>query len=262
MNGTRLWLACTALSCIAACDLDTALAPRADLDVVVQPTEDNFTTDDDTTIQLAEARMALETIEFTTEGEMHARAGVLPALHDLVVPTAFAHPGHAAGGEVVGELVGRYVVDFLDPGSVLGQATLLSADYSGANFGFSQAEAGDGLESDDPIIGHTFVLAGTATRGDVEVEFVAYVDQDEDRAIIGLPLDFEATEASTEQLGLRFDPVDAIEGDTIFDGIDFVSLDDDRDGFVELSADENTEAWATLRRNLQVHDHYAVEVIR
>lgn len=262
MNGTRLLVACTAMSCIAACDLDTSLAPRVDLDVVVQPTEDNFTTDDDTTIQLAEARMALETIEFTTEGEMHARAGVLPALHDLVIPTAFAHPGHSAGGEVVGELAGRFVVDFLDPGAVMGQATLLSADYSGANFAFSVAEAGDGLDADDPIIGHTFVLAGTATRGDVEVEFVAYVDQDEDRSIIGLPLDFQANEASTEQLGLRFDPVDLIEGDSIFDGVDFVSLDDDRDGFVELSSDENAEAWATLRRNLQVHDHYAVEVIQ
>lgn len=262
MNGTRLWLACTAVSCIAACDLSTSLAPRVDLDVVVLPAQDNFTNDNDTTIQLAEARMALETIEFTTEGEMHARAGAAPALYDLIVPTAFAHPGHSAGGEVVGELAGRYVVDFLDSGAVLGLATLLSADYTGANFGFSVAEAGDGLEADDPIIGHTFVLAGTATRDGIEVEFVAYVDQDEDRSIIGLPLDFEATESSTEQLGLRFDPVDVIEGDTVFDGIDIVSLDDDHDGFVELSSSENSDAWANLRRNLQVHDHYAVEVLR
>ncbi len=261
MNGTRLWIACTLLPCIAACDLDTSLAPRVDLDVVVQATQDTFTTDDETTIELAEVRMALETVEFTTEGEMHARAGVLPALHELVVPTAYAHPGHAAGGEVVGELVGRRVVDFLAEGDVLGQATLLSADYSGANFTFAVAEPSDSLETDDPIIGHTFILAGTARKDDVEVEFIAYVDQDDDRAIIGLPLDFTATEASTEQLGLRFDPVDMIEGETIFDGIDFVSLDDDRDGFVELSAEVNTEAWATLRRNLQAHDHYAVEVI-
>ncbi|MEM6295236.1 MAG: hypothetical protein AAGA54_28450 [Myxococcota bacterium] len=261
MNGTRFWLVCTALSCTTACDLETSLAPRVDLDVVVQPTQDTFTTNDDTTIQLAEARMALETIEFTTEGEMHARRGLLPALHDVLIPTAFAHPGHAAGGEVVGELGGRYVVDFLDPGAVLGAATLLSAEYSGANFGFSRAEARDGLDLDDPIIGHTFMLAGTATRGDVQVDFVAYVDQDLDRDIVGLPLAFTATEASTESLGLRFDPVDSIEGDSIFDGVDLVSLDDDRDGFVELSATEHTEAWATLRRNLQVHDHYAVEVI-
>lgn len=261
MNGTRFWIACSALACIAACDLDTSLAPRVELDVVVQATQDSFTTDDDTSIELTEARMALETVEFTTEGEMHARSGVLPALHDLVVPTALAHPGHSAGGEVVGELVGRRVVDFLDPGAVLGPATMLATDYSGANFTFAVAEAGDGLDMEDPIIGHTFILAGTARQGDVEVEFVAYVDQDEDRAIIGLPLNFSATESSTEQLGLRFDPVDTIEGETIFDGIDFVSLDDDRDGFVELSVDENTEAWATLRRNLQAHDHYAVEVI-
>ena len=262
MNGTRLWLACTALVCTTACDLDTSLAPRVDLDVVVQPTQDTFTTDDDTTIQLAEARMALETIEFTTEGEMHARAGLLPALHDLVIPTAFAHPGHSAGGEVVGELVGRYVVDFLDPGAVLGQATLLSAEYSGANFGFSRAEARDGLDADDPIIGHTFMLAGTATRGDVQVDFVAYVDQDDDRSIIGLPLDFTASEGSTESLALCFEPVDRIEGDSIFDGIDVIALDEDGDGFVEIADDANVEAWAMLRRNLQLHDHYAVEVIQ
>lgn len=260
MYGTRFWIACTVLSCTAACDLDTSLAPRVDLDVVVQATEDSFSTDD-TQIELTEVRMALETVEFTTEGEMHARAGLLPTLHNLVVPTAFAHPGHSAGGEVVGELVGRHVVDYLDAGSTVGTATLLGADYSGANFTFTTAEASDGLDVDDPLIGHTFLLAGTATRDGVEVEFVAYVDQDDDRSIIGLPLSFTATESSTEQLALRFDAVDPVEGDTIFADVDIVSLDEDADGFVEISAEENPEAWANLRRNLQVHDHYAVEVV-
>ena len=261
MLGTRFWIACTAVSCIAACDLDTSLAPRVELDVVVQATENTFSTDD-TQIELTEVRMALETIEFTTEGEMHARAGLLPTLHDMLVPTAFAHPGHSAGGEVVGELAGRHVLDYLDSGSTVGVATLLGADYSGANFGFAIAEASDGLAEDDPLVGHTFILAGTATRGDAEVEFVAYIDQDDDRSIIGLPLSFTATESSTEQLALRFDPVDPIEGDTIFAEVDIVSLDEDGDGFVEISADEHSEAWANLRRNLQVHDHYAVEVVR
>ena len=257
MYGTRFWIACTILTCTAACDLDTSLAPRVELDVVVLATEDSFSAAD-TQIELTEARMALETIEFTTEGEMHARAGLLPALHDLVVPTAFAHPGHSGGGEVVGELVGRHVVDYLDPGSTVGIATLLEVDYSGANFTFAIAEASDGLAEDDPLIGHTFLLAGTATRGGVEVEFVAYVDQDEDRSIIGLPLRFTATQSSTEQLALLFDPA---EGDTIFAEVDIVSLDEDADGFVEISAEQHPEAWANLRRNLQVHDHYAVEVL-
>ncbi len=261
MNGTRFWIACTVIPCIAACDLDTSLAPRVELDVVVQATEHSFDADD-TQIELTEVRMALDTIEFTTEGEMHARAGLLPTLHDLVVPSALAHPGHSAGGEVVGELVGRHVVDVLDSDSSIGVATLLEADYSGANFTFAVAQASDGLSEDDPLIGHSFVLAGTATRGQVQVDFVAYVDQDEDRSIIGLPLSFTATENSTERLALRFDPVDAIEGDTIFADVDIVSLDEDADGFVEISADEHPEAWANLRRNLQVHDHYAVEVVQ
>ncbi|MBV1856978.1 MAG: hypothetical protein KUG77_01110 [Nannocystaceae bacterium] len=260
MFGTRDCVACTVLLCTAACDLDSSLAPRVDLDVVVQATEVSFSIVD-TEIELTEVRMALETVEFTSEGEMHARAGLLPTLHDIVVPTAFAHPGHSAGGEVVGELAGRYVVDFLDSGSTVGTATLLGAEYSGANFTFSVAEASDGLPADDPLIGHTALLAGTATHGQTEVEFVVYVDQDEGRSIIGLPLSFMATESSTEKLALRFDAVDAIEGDTIFADVDIVSLDEDADGFVEISADENAEAWANVRRNLQVHDHYAVEVI-
>ncbi len=261
MLGTRFGIACACLTCIAACDLDTSLAPRIDLDVVVQPSVHTFTTSDDTTIQLTEARMALQTVEFTTEGEMHARRGVLPTLHTLLVPTAQAHPGHAAGGEVVGELPGRYIVNWLDAGSTVGTATLLTADYAGANFTFCLAEAADGLESDDALLGHTFVLGGEASRDGVTVEFLATIDEDEDRAIIGLPLAFSATEDSTQRLALRFDPVDTIEADTVFDGVDILALDDDRDGFVEISAEENTEAWATMRRNLQVHDHYAVEVV-
>jgi len=261
MNGTRFWIACSLVACSAACDLDTSLAPRVELDVVVQASEHIFSADD-TEIELTEVRMALETVEFTTEGELHARAGLLPALHDILVPTALAHPGHDAGGEVVGELVGRHVVDFLDGSSTLGVATLLGADYSGANFAFATAEAADGLAAEDPLIGHTAILVGTATRADVEVEFVAYIDQDEGRSIIGLPLDFTATEASTERLALRFDAVDTVEGDTIFAGVDIVSLDEDGDGFVEISAQAQPEAWANLRRNLQAHDHYAVQVLR
>ena len=259
MTKTHFWLVWATLPLLPGCDLDTELAPRVDVDLVVRTSESTFTTDDDTTIELTEVRMALDTVEFTTEGEMHARAGVLS---ELLVPTAFAHPGHSAGGEVVGELVGRHVVDFLDGNSTVGIATLLSADYSGANFMFTRAVAADGLDGDDPLIGHTFVIGGTATRGETTVEFFAQVDQDADRAIIGLPLSYAVTPSSTESLGLRFDAVDPIEGDSIFEGIDIVGLDTDGDGFVELSDDAQPEAWATLRRNLQVHDHYAVEVVR
>ena len=80
MYGTHFWLACTAVTCIAACDLDTTQAPRVELDVVVQPSQANFETSDETTIELTEARIAIDTIEFTTSGEMHARAGILPAI--------------------------------------------------------------------------------------------------------------------------------------------------------------------------------------
>lgn len=259
MFGTRSLASCALLLSVTACDFDTSSAPRVELDVVAQPRSiAPFVTANGTTIELHEVRTAIETVEFTTDGEMHA--SLLDAVYNLAIPTAYAHPGHDAGGEVVGELQGRYVVDWLDTASVLGVATLLEADYSGANFSFARAVASDGLDVDDPIIGHTFAFAGTATRDGRTVDFEAFIDQDDGRGIVGLPLSFEPSSSVDETLALVFAPVDPIEGETIFDGIDLFALDDDGDGNVTL--DEQSEAWATLRRNLQVHDHYAVEVMR
>ncbi len=59
-------------------------------------------------------------------------------------------------------------------------------------------------------------------------------------------------------IGLSFYVTDPVESKTIFDGVDFFELDDNRDGHVELTPD--SEAWSRVRRNLQVHDHYGVEV--
>ncbi len=248
-------LACT------ACDFDSSLAPRTELGVVVDAQDIlDHDTDLGYRVELTRARAAVETLEFTTDGEMHARASVpaLETLYDWVIPTAYAHPGHAAGGEVVGELPGRFVFDWSDDGALLGVATMLEATYSGANFAFAIAESGDGLSSDDPIIGHTFDLAGVASRDGRSVTFEVLLDQDEGRAVIGLPLDLEVTSNTDVTIGLSFYVTDPVESKTIFDGVDFFELDDNRDGHVELTPD--SEAWSRVRRNLQVHDHYGVEV--
>lgn len=246
---------------LAGCDFDSNLAPRVELDVIVDASGVvDHETDLGYEVQLTRCRVAVDSVELTTEGQMHASLShrALEGLHDLLVPTAYAHPGHAAGGEVVGELPGRFVFDWRNDGAVLGTATMLVAEYSGANFGLTRAQATDGLEPDDPIIGHTFDIAGQATLDGITVTFEVQLDQDEDRQIIGIPLDLSVDEDSDESIGLSLAVVDPIESDTIFDGVDFHALDDDGDGHVVLTSE--SEAYNRLRRNLQAHDHYLTQV--
>jgi hypothetical protein len=210
-------------------------------------------------VELERCRVAIETFEFTTDGEMHARATPnWGLLSDLFVPTAHAHPDHYAGGEVVGELSGRFVFDWRSDGKPLGDATLLEAAYTGMNFTFARAEFGDGVAADDPILGHSFDVAGTASRDGQIVRFEFVVDQDEGRRIVGAPFDLDLGPSADATLGVRFDLVDPKELDTVFDGIEFFALDPDGNGHAVI--EEESAEINRLRRNLQVHDHYAVTV--
>jgi hypothetical protein len=238
-----------------ACDFDSELAPRVELDVVVDGNRvQAVTTDLGYDVEPTRCRAVIADLQFTTSGEMHASLGA--QLWNVLVPTAHAHPGHYAGGEVVGELPGRHVIDWRADGEVIGVATMLEAHYEGANFAFARARVEDGVAVDDPIVGHTFDLAGTASKDGQTWTFEALVDQDDDREIVGAPLDLEIDASSEEELGLTLYTRDPFEGDTVFDGIDFEALDDDGDGHVVLAP--ATDAYNRLRRNLQIHDNYWV----
>ena len=242
---------------LGGCAFDSELADRAAVDVVVDSGAVVTTeTDLGYRLELSRCRVAIDTIEFTTDGEMHA--SLLGPAWDLLIPSAYAHPGHYAGGEVVGELPGRYVFDWRDDGTVLGQATLLRAEYSGANFSFTRARVEDGLAPDDPILGHTFEIKGTASLDDDRWEFSVLLDQDEGRRVVGLPMSLDLDPESSEglQLGLQLLVHDPFEEDTLFDGIDFAMLDDDGDHVIVIEPD--TDAYNRLRRNAQAHDYYAV----
>lgn len=251
-----------------ACDSEQA--PRVTLPVVVD-SDGLAELDNDLgyRIQITKLRVAFDNVEFTTGGEMHAsllrRIG--HGLHELVVPTAYAHPGHAAGGEVTGEMTGRFVVDWLDDGASLGDAVLLGAMYTGANFVFTRATADDGLEADDPIIGHTMQIEGVATKDGESFTFHGFIDEEEDKRVIGLPISEDITADDTEfrvdaatavTLGLQVLMVDPFEGDTAFDGIDFAAADPDGDGDVDLVVGGTPNN--LLLRQLQVHDHYRVSI--
>ncbi|MEX1361705.1 MAG: hypothetical protein AB1Z98_01155 [Nannocystaceae bacterium] len=245
------------LTLASGCAFDSELADRMAVDVVIDSGAVVTTeTDLGYRVELSRCRMAIDTVEFTTDGEQHA--SLLGPAWDLLVPSAYAHPGHDGGGEVVGELPGRYVFDWRDDGNVLGQATLLDAEYSGANFSFTRARIEDGLVPDDPMVGHTFEIVGTATLDDERWEFSILLDQDEGRRVVGLPLSIDVDPGSTEPfaLGLQLLVDDPFEQDSLFDGVDFAMLDDDGDHVVVIEPE--TEAYNRLRRNTQAHDHYGV----
>src|SRR5690606_10471065 len=148
-------------------------APRVERPLVVDGSQVvEFETDLGFVVQLTDARLAMLVVQMTTQGELHT-ASVLPSLGQLLVPPAYAHPGHYEGGEVIGEAPGRFLVDWIaGDGAELGTATLIASEYTAANFTFARADAEDGLDEGDPWIGHTAILAGVAQKDDEEFSFV------------------------------------------------------------------------------------------
>lgn len=216
-------------------------------------------------VALVEARLALADLLFATAGESHT-ASLWERAVNLVVPTAHAHPGHFQGGDVTGELRGRFVVGWLDgEDATLGMATLLCGPYRSADFTFGRAQVEDGVAPGDPLVGHTAVLRGTATRAGVMTSFVAVIDSPEDRQLVGAPFELEVTERSTERLGLRLLMHDPLSEGTLFDDVDFDTIapgDDGQVRLVEASADAATaNAYFALRRTFQTHDHFDVRPI-
>ncbi|HLV67932.1 MAG TPA: hypothetical protein VKY73_19060, partial [Polyangiaceae bacterium] len=193
-------------------------APRVELPVVVDASGvTTVTTDLGYTVELVEARMVIRDLVFSVAGEVHA-TGLWSTIADFLLPTAVAHPGHFQGGEVTGELRGRFLLDFV-PGNgdvELGTATLLVGAYESVNFVFERAEDGDGLDADDPLLGHTALLRGHASKDENSIAFTAVIDSPEGRELTGAPFSLEVTEASRQRLGIRFLTEDPFEGDTVF----------------------------------------------
>ena len=238
-------------------------APRVELPVVVDPSGiEPVTNDLEYEITLTEARVMVENLAFTIAGEAHT-ASLWRRVSDFLVPSAYAHPGHFQGGDVTGELRGRFQLNWLGgSASELGNATLLVGMYESANFTFIHATEDDGVATDDALLGHTAVLQGTATKDAVTTEFTVVIDSPEGRELIGAPFEFEVKETATEQLGVRLLTRDPLEGDTLFDGIDFSALDEDADGTLAIGPDATSpavvDAYNLLRRTFQTHDHFDI----
>lgn len=216
------------------------------------------TNDQGWTVKLSSFRAAIKNIELTIEGETHA--SLQRRLRDLLVPVALAHPGHYAGGDITGELSGAFVVDFLgEDGGKLGDATLLPGEYHGVNLWFRSASADDGLAADDPLLGHTAVLSGTATKEETTVHFTATLDVANGTQMVGGPFVLTVDDRTSATLGLTAFTIDPSEQDTLFDGLDFGALDEDGDGQVHI--EPGATAHNLLMKTLIRHDHWGIETL-
>lgn len=242
-----------ALGASLTCD-DAREAPRVRLDVVVDPgLAGPIANDLGYTVTLETARMVVAGVTFTTEGETHAFADFV---HALLAPSARAHPGHHAGGEVIGELTGPFVVDWR-PGDgtrpTLGVATLLTGEYQGADLALVAGATLHGLAPEDPLVGAGAHLIGKAERAGRNVRFEATLTLPEPPHVAGLPFALIVTSDTRAALGLALATRDPFEGDTLFDGLDFFALAGATDA-ITLPAD----AANRLRRAFFSHDHHLV----
>ena len=204
-------------------------------------------------VELSAARVAVADLQFSILGEMHAASAWLPS---WVVGRAWAHPGHLAGGDVTGELIGAFILDWGAAGGArLGTAELLTGRYEGLNFSFRAAETGDELAGDDPLLGHTAYFAGTASKDGQAVAFTAQIDVDAGTRMVGASFDLEVEATGQVTVALQLLPVDPIDDLSLFDGLDFAALDADGDGAVAIGPGDDAHNF--LRRTLQSHVHYA-----
>lgn len=233
-------------------------------------------------VQLSSARSVIEDVLFTTRGETHA-GGFWRSLAGAFVGRARAHPGHSAGGEVLGELPGIHRVDWLAGGAVLGTATLVEGRYDGVDFAFADDTERSFLGS-----GLAMELSGVARRGEDVVAFTIALDLASPGLVVGVPIvedtgegrgalarSFVADGKAGVRLALGLSLVDpladppigapagsevdvAVEGraPTFFDGVDFVALAAGGEVLIEGGGSAHNR----MRRAALSHEFYVLEV--
>ena len=214
-------------------------------------------------VTLSEARLVVDDLQFTIAGEAHT-ASLWQLVCDLLIPAAHAHPGHYQGGDVTGELPGHFILDLVGSDvAPFGVADLIVGAYESSNFTFGQATASDGLGAGDPLLGHTAHLRGQATKDGVAHRFQIELDAPADRQLVGAPFKAQITTSTDVTVGFELMTRDPLEGDTLFDGIDFGALPLGAEG-VELRADSPdpavVDAYNCLRRTFMTHDHFKLSV--
>ena len=258
MSTMRRTLCVLGVALLASACVESEEAPRLSVPIVVDGDGLGAATNElGWRVEVDSARLCIQDLLFTIEGETHTARTPLERLERLFVSEATAHPGHLAGGEVTGELLGTWVVDFgADEGLPFGEATMLAGSYEGANFLFCRASASSLDSAEDPMVGHTARIAGSATKDGETISFEAVLDVDEGTWMIGAPLGVTIDPGYGSTLGLQLTVDDPFEPDTLFQKIDFGALDEDGDGAVSI--EPGSPSHNILRRALQDHDQYLV----
>lgn len=232
-----------------------------DLSVVADASElKTVTTDLGYEVEVTEAQMVVDKITFAIAGELLSQ-GLLKQISAWVVPNAHAHSGHYEGGDITGELSERLLIDWI-PGAAteLGVATLLEGSYKSANLSLGRWSKAEDPDDDEDRVGCTALLWGIARRDDEMLEFHALIAVPEDSIVTGVPFEFVVESGIPVALYLELRTFDEIEGDTLFDGIDFAELDLDDDGVARIvpgaASKPTMDAHLSLSQALQTHDNY------
>lgn len=207
-------------------------------------------------VQIDILRMAVRDFTFTIQGETHA--SLFRSISDVLVPSAHAHPGHSAGGEVTGAMPGNFILDFssgvLSP---IGTGTLLVGEYEGFNLYFRVANSDDGLDAADPLLGHGVYIKGTAQKEKVVIPFSAVIDEPVDGSMDGGVFAHIVKEGTQAPLILTFADWVSLEDEsqeTIFDGIDFLSLETDAQG--DVSIEPGSASHNMIMKQIVIHDYW------
>lgn len=264
------WLC--AVGCTEAQDSRRVVVPIVVDSSLLQPTPNDL----GYTVHLDTAKIVIKNLVFTVGGETHVAHLGKPPGHFVnrcwsrfksvvEIPEANAHPGHYQGGEITGELIGRFILDWFTPESMkLGDATLFEGDYLAANLTLDYGSIEDGLDPDDPLVGVTAVLTGSAKKDDKSIPFVVVVVAPENRSITGIPCDATISVGASQRLLLRVSIEDPLENDTLFDGVDFGLLWTDTSQPLRLADDSGTQAtkdaFFAIRNALLSHDHFSFYV--
>jgi hypothetical protein len=235
-------------------------APLVELDVVADSSGLSAqTTNLGYRVELEEAELMIEDLQFSVGGEASAR-GPLQPVWDVLVPSAHAHPGHEVGGEVTGELPGRFVVRFAPGNSEparLGVASLIVSKYTNASFVLSRASSDDGFEVLDPLFGHTAVLRGKVAVEAGSLEFELRLDSTS--PLNGAPFEADVRATTRAAVALRLLAIDS-RGVSLFDDIDFESSSRTHGARAVIdsaSAGElDRQAYASALRLLETHDYF------
>lgn len=220
-------------------------------------------------ISLQKARVVVKNIAFAVGGQEHRSAAfskLQASLMQWVFPRAYAHPGHFEGGEVIGELRGRFVLDWLsgaaEPQQV-GTAYLLYGEYTNANFVLGRGSVEDKLDASDPLLGHTAVIHGVAKKGPEQIKFIAIIDSADGREVQGIPFKLEVNEGSSAPLGFRLHTLGVVDQDSLFDGVDFAALELDQEGVARIYAGTrdpaSQHAYTLIRRSFQTQEQFDIQ---